>query len=48
MQIKIDAEDIACLLVIIVGGVFGILYPDQIKDAFQGTLGSIILIKLLW
>lgn len=48
MQIKIDAEDIACLLVIIVGGIFTIIYPDQAKDAFQGTVGSIILIKLFW
>ncbi len=45
---KLDAEDIACLLTIIIGGIIAITNPEKINEAFQGTILSIILIKIFW
>jgi len=45
---KFDAEDIACLLAIVIGGAIAIINPEKMEMAFEGTVGSIILIKIFW
>ena len=45
---KIDAEDLACLLAIVIGGVFAIVNPEQVDDAFQYTVLGILTVKMFW
>lgn len=45
---EMNSEDIACLLAIIIGGLFAINNPDKMGEAFEYTVGGIILIKLFW
>lgn len=45
---KLSAEDIACLLAIIIGGCVSIMNPEYMDDAIGNTVFAIILIKLFW
>lgn len=41
-------ERIGMLLAIAIGGTFGILHPEHVKDAFTYTVGGCLLIKLFF
>lgn len=45
---KLTGEDIACLLAIVIGGAFALIYPDMRGEAFEKTVVCIILIKIFW
>lgn len=45
---EITPEDLACLLAIIIGGIFTILNPSKIKEGFEYTVIAIVLIKFFW
>lgn len=45
---RMNSEDIACLLAVVIGGLIAIIHPDYMEDAFVKTAIAIVLIKLFW
>ncbi len=45
---RMDSEDIACLLAIIIGGIYAIVNPDKLSESMETTILAIILIKIFW
>jgi|15BtaG_2_1085339.scaffolds.fasta_scaffold182153_1 drug/metabolite transporter (DMT)-like permease len=49
MKIKeITSGDLACLIAIIIGGVYSIVNPSFSDDIFLKTIVAVVLIKLFW
>lgn len=46
--INLTGEDIACIVTIIIGGVYAIVNPERTGEAFNNTVWGIILIKIFW
>lgn len=45
---KLTSEDLACLIAIAIGGLFALLNPELMGEAFEKTIWAVILIKIFW
>tara|TARA_R110000851_G_scaffold142800_2_gene281532 strand:- start:1651 stop:1800 length:150 start_codon:yes stop_codon:yes gene_type:complete len=45
---ELNSADLACLLAIIIGGVYSIVNPEFSDDIFLKTIVAVMLIKLFW
>jgi len=45
---ELKVSDIASLITLVIGGIFGIVNPEHSSNIFLNTMVSIIVIKSFW
>lgn len=48
IKYKITGEDVACIITLLIGGVYAIVNPEYTSEAFNRTIWGIVLIKIFW